>query len=71
MTQTQWILNALRWGPVTPLDALEGCGCFRLAARVAELRQQGHNIITEQVKDEALGKTWAKYHLIQGAKNGR
>ena len=72
MSQADWILGALRMGPVTPLDALNGCGCFRLAARIAELREQGHNIITEKVKDQKMGKTWARYHLItKGAANGR
>jgi len=31
-----------RW--VTPLVALEHCGCLRLAARIADFRRQGHAI---------------------------
>lgn len=40
-TQSQWILARLQQGPVTAMDALDGCGCFRLAARIADLRQAG------------------------------
>jgi hypothetical protein len=69
ITQEKWILSALYWGPITPMQALKGCGCLRLAARIRDLRDQGHNIITEQVNEN--GKRFAKYHLIQGAKDGR
>ena len=38
MTQEQWILDALkRRRKLTALDALKGCGCFRLAARISDL----------------------------------
>jgi hypothetical protein len=64
MTQSEWILNQLKIAPVTPMEALAGCGCFRLAARIKDLRQQGHNI-----KTKALilldGKIVAQYHLEQ------
>jgi hypothetical protein len=69
ITQEKWILSALHWGPITPMQALKGCGCLRLAARIKDLRAQGHNIITEPVNEN--GKRFAKYHLIQGAKDGR
>ena len=49
MTQNQWILSALKEKPLTPLEALEGCGCFRLAARIKELKDQGHNITTRSM----------------------
>jgi len=62
MSQSQWILQALEQRPLTPLEALHGCGCFRLAARIKELREQGHDI-----KTKALilpdGKIVAQYHL--------
>lgn len=67
MTQTQWILDELRQRPLTPMDALVGCGCFRLAARILELRQAGHEITTEEI---ALpnGKHVAQYTLVPAAK---
>lgn len=61
-TQTQWILAKLKQGPVTAMDALDGCGCFRLAARIAELRQAGYHIETENCT-MANNKTIAVYHL--------
>lgn len=69
ITQEKWILSALYWGPITPMQALKGCGCLRLAARIKDLRAQGHNITTEKVTEN--GKTFAKYHLIQEKKHGR
>ena len=63
MTQNQWILDNLRRGPISPIDALQGCGCFRLAARVQELRQDGHIILTERAQGN--GKQFAQYILIK------
>ena len=63
MTQAQWILNTLRKRPLTPLEALQGCGCLRLAARILDLKAQGHNIIREMVTDGE--KTFARYRLAR------
>jgi len=69
MSQTTAILDMLKRGPVTPLDALQQAGCFRLAARIAELRQQGHDILTETVTTPT-GKHIASYKLKE-ATHGR
>jgi hypothetical protein len=69
ITQEKWILSALYWGPITPLQALKGCGCLRLAARIKDLRAKGHNITTEKVSEN--GKTFAKYRLVEEKKHGR
>jgi hypothetical protein len=45
MNQKQRILNALKLGPVCGTDLLRW-GIPRYAARVAELRKAGHDIIT-------------------------
>ena len=59
------ILKWLRSGrPLTPVEALERFGCFRLAARIADLRQQGHNINTSTISKH--GKEFAEYRLIEG-----
>jgi hypothetical protein len=63
MTQNEWILKELQKRPLTALDALEGCGCFRLASRINDLRKQGHNITTERV--EMFEKTFARYRLAR------
>ena len=49
--------------PISPLEALQEYGCFRLAARIAELRRDGHNIKTLQTKNG--NKTYATYQLVQ------
>jgi len=50
MTQNEWVLNALKKGPVTPIQALSEGGIFRLAARIQELRESGHEITTHKVE---------------------
>jgi hypothetical protein len=69
MSQCADILEALRRGPITPLEALKDHGCLRLAARIEELRSDGHTIVTEMVK--ANGKKFGQYVLIKEKKNGR
>jgi len=69
MSQTKTILEMLQAGPVTALDALERAGCFRLAARIADLRQQGIKIETETVTT-TTGKHIASYKLKE-AEHGR
>ena len=43
--------DAILWhlehrGSITPVEALNELGCFRLAARIEELRREGHHIRT-------------------------
>jgi len=46
---------------ITPLQALNKYGCFRLAAAIHKLRKNGMSIKTEYVTQN--GKTLAKYFL--------
>ena len=48
MSQTTAILAMLRTHPegITAFDALNWAGSFRLAARISDLRAQGHDIVT-------------------------
>lgn len=63
MAQKNHILKHLeRYGSITPMTALDKYGCFRLAARVGELKDQGHEIVTEMVKKGQ--KRYAKYRLV-------
>lgn len=63
MSQARMILYHLqRRGSITPFEALNEMGCFRLAARIDELRRDGHPIRTEMVEGRN-GKRWAKYRL--------
>jgi hypothetical protein len=62
MTQTQRILIYLQSGKqITAIEALKRFGCFRLAARIADLRNQGHTIWTNYITKD--NKTYAAYKL--------
>ena len=64
LTQNQQILSYLKSGKkLTPKDALKKFGCFRLSARIFNLREQGNAIITKNVTRK--GKTFAEYSLLQ------
>jgi hypothetical protein len=61
--QASRILAHLRTGmALTPLQALDLFQCMRLAARIHELRQDGH-IINETTITTSNGKRVAQYHL--------
>ena len=65
MTQTDAILFLLERRPqgITPLYALEHAHCYRLAARIAELREAGHTIVTLHERHE--GGYHARYQLVR------
>jgi hypothetical protein len=64
MSQAELILWHLeKRGSITPVEALNEIGCFRLAARINDLRRTGVPITTEWV--ERNGKRWAKYRLAE------
>jgi|TARA_R110000751_G_scaffold89627_7_gene176398 hypothetical protein len=60
-SQKDLIRRHLAQKPISPLEALEEYGCFRLAARIAELREDGHSIETVQTRQH--GKIYATYRL--------
>ena len=64
MTQTEMIRAYLLKGKsITPMEALEKFGCFRLAARIKNLRDEGVHIHT--IKETRDGKTFARYSLLK------
>ena len=64
LNQNQLILNYLKGGnKITPMRALNMFGCFRLGARVYDLKKQGNNIACEFVKRR--GKHFAEYVLVK------
>jgi len=66
-TQTRAILAHLRQHrTITALEALDHHQCFRLAARIKDLRDEGHDIHTERVEVDT-GKRIAEYTLIKEA----
>ena len=65
MSQQLQILAHLKRGrTLTPLEALDKFGCFRLSARIHDLRMQGHpvEVTMKRVKS---GKRVAEYRLAQ------
>ena len=62
MSQNKQIINYLQKGKsITPIDALNKFGCFRLSARILDLRKEGYEIITENITKQ--GKTFAQYSM--------
>lgn len=66
MSQNKRIFNHLKRRPLTAAQAYKKFGCLRLAARIAELREDGHPIETETVSQG--GKRFARYWLIEEAR---
>jgi hypothetical protein len=64
------VLNHLKREPLTPLVALRKYGTLRLAALVYNLKDDGHNIVTERVNvgTKNSPKFVAKYSLIKNTK---
>lgn len=67
MTQTEKILEFMKEnGSITPMEALSEFGCMRLAARIADIRADGVNVVStmEQSKNR-YGETvrFARYRL--------
>jgi len=51
MSQNKQIADYLNKGKkLTTLDALNKFGCFRLASRINDLRNEGMNIVTKTIK---------------------
>lgn len=63
MTQKEKVLNWLKSGKaITPIDALERFGCFRLGGIIHKLRNEGYLITTDMVNNK-YGNAYAKYKL--------
>jgi hypothetical protein len=63
MSQNKQIADYLNKGKkLTTLDALTKFGCFRLAARISDLRNDGMNIATKIIKLEN-NKQVAQYSI--------
>jgi hypothetical protein len=63
------ILNHLRQGnSITALDSLRLYGVLRLAARIEDLRKDGHAILTQMVR--VGDKDVARYLLVKEQSSG-
>ncbi len=64
MSQNIAILEYLKSGhSLTGLDALKLFGTMKLASRISELKDEGHNILDETIHDTKTGKHYKKYWL--------
>ncbi|MCK5609269.1 helix-turn-helix domain-containing protein [Candidatus Pacearchaeota archaeon] len=64
MSQEKQILKHLQSRKrLTQFQALTKFGCFRLAARIGNLKEKGHNIQTTPIYKN--GKRFAQYHLVK------
>ena len=67
-SQKDMVLDHLKSGQaITPLEALQWFGAFRLSAIIYDLKKDGWDISTEMVNDKRTGKSYAKYQLIAKA----
>jgi hypothetical protein len=67
--QSQMILDHLRLGNgITALDSLRLYGVLRLAARIEDLRKEGHTILTQMVR--VGDKDVARYLLVKEQLSG-
>jgi len=66
MSQTEKILYHLSSGKtISPLEALQSYGCFRLASRISDLKREGHDIVSnikESYGEDGV-KRYAEYRL--------
>ena len=67
MTQTDMILRFMLDGnTITPLEALDHFGCFRLASRICDIERKGYRVERKIIsKKNMYGKTirHAKYWI--------
>lgn len=67
-SQASQILEYLQAGnAITPLEALEKFGCFRLGARIWDLRRKGHPI--DDVLVHENGKKFSRYFFASASVN--
>ena len=62
-SQCDQVLAHLKRGQLDPLTALRRYGCFRLGARIYELKCQGYRIVSELIQRN--GKRFARYRLVR------
>jgi len=64
-SQKTMILDLLQNGvKVTPMLALNSCGCFRLAAVIHSIKADGHKVSMQRVKSHT-GNKYAEYSMTQ------
>jgi hypothetical protein len=71
ITQREAILRFLMTGgEIDAQHALKAFGCFRLAARIDDLRRQGYRVESRMVHNKITGKRYAVYTLPEPRQEG-
>ncbi len=66
--QTSTLLTHLRtYGSITTHEAFISHSIVSLTRRIRDLREDGHNIISETRKHRVTKKRYVRYHLIETA----
>ena len=70
LSQKKKILAYMREGKgITQLTASRKFGCYRLSARIAEIKKglegTDEQVISEYVKDPKIHKKWKEYKIIK------
>lgn len=69
MTQTERILDYLtKYKSITQLEAVRDLGCYRLSARIADLKKEGYTFETDTVTAKnRFGDscTFSRYKLVE------
>lgn len=69
--QAQKILDYMRkHGGITQMEAVDKLRCYRLSARIFELKEQGHNIISDRVQfknEDGETDSFVRYTLVEGS----
>lgn len=72
-TQCDRVLSyMMKYGGITPLDAMLDLGVYRLASRISEMRKRGYNIIDVwvEVPNRHGEKCRVKQYSLGGDTNG-
>lgn len=74
MSQNEMILEYLQKnGSITQAEAISQFGCYRLGARIYDLKQRGHKVIKTIEKGRnrfGIPTRYARYALVKGVCNG-
>ncbi|WP_218208615.1 helix-turn-helix domain-containing protein [Acinetobacter sp. F9] len=61
-TQLRQVLDHLKqFKTITPIEALDKYGCFRLSAVILKLRDAGYDIVTHRERNNKCTGTYARY----------
>lgn len=68
-TQTERVLGYIEeFGSITPLEAMQDLGVYRLSARIADLKADGYSFITDMVAvpNRYGGKSHVASYKLEG-----